>query len=188
MLSTWGLTEVDEVDYEMNHYDAALHLAEGRHQVRVAFGDFVASDQLNFADRDTKVLSYRYWWEPLNLFVRLSRGEYFFGDKGTRADAYRYFGDVTVGVFFEQNEDDESFGGIAVSIPLLANPARFGRVQAYGDARFRYSVKTRLNGDGGNALARFGAMLEPLPQYDLIDDLLDGDRAFPAYSRATVGN
>lgn len=180
-LVSLGRTEVDEVAYDLQHIDVAAHSPGGRHQLRIAYADFQPHDNLNFPSRETAVASYRFLWSQQNLSVRLGHGEFFYDDRGSTLDISRYFGDVSLGIFYKRRSDGEQLGGIELSLPLLASrPVKWKRVKFYGDPRFSHRIGTRIQGPGGRNVVTRGFMLEPLPQYDLIDDVLDGDRAMPS--------
>lgn len=181
-LLTAGRTEVDEVPYDIQHADWAVHSPSGRHQLRLAAAEFSPHDGLNFQSRSTAVASYRYWWSPKNLSVRVGYGEFFYEDSGATLDIQRFFGDVSLGLFYRRRQDGEQLGGFQVSLPLLASaPFSWKSVKVYGDPRFRHQLGTRIQGPGGQNVISRGFMLEPLPQYNLLDDVLDSDRAIPDY-------
>ncbi len=181
-LNTLGRTEVDEVPYDMLHLDWALHDSSGRHQLRLAWAEYRAVDDLNFADRRTRVVGYRHWWTAAELALRVDWGEFFFGDRGSRLQLDRYFGNVVVSLLYRRRENGEQDGGMQFSFPLTGEPLRWGRLRITGAPSWPYRLISTIDGPDGRNVVRRGFLVEPLPTYTLQRDLLDADRAFPAYA------
>ncbi|MBY8965061.1 hypothetical protein KHP57_05035 [Algiphilus sp. NNCM1] len=185
-LISHGESRIEEEPYVFTHADFALLLDGGRHRFRFAIGDYTPLDELNLPDRETRIAEYRFLWTKPQLFVELQRGDYFFGDEGTKVEVSRFFGDVNIGLFYQRDDDDNEQAGIAFSIPLTpGGETRVGPVVLSGDPDWRYTLSSTFNTDSGENLVRPTDLLEPLPSYSLVGDVLDRDRAVPAY---IIGN
>ena len=182
-LVTFGRTNISKLDYNFTHIDVAYMPGSGRHRLRYAYGDYKPLDSLNYMGRKTEIFEYRYFWVSKSLSASVAHGEFFYEDKGTRVELTRYFGDVTLGVFYRQNDDDQKFGGFSIGLPLTFGRPKLGPVVVTGAPRWNYSLGTSIDhpGNGGNVLTPF-VMIEPLPAYNLVRDVLDTDRATPAYA------
>lgn len=181
-LATFGRTTISRLDYDFTHVDVAYMPGSGRHRLRYAYGDYKPVDSLNYAGSKTEIFEYRYWWVSKSLSASIAHGDFFYQDKGTRVELTRYFGDVTLGVFYRQNDADQKFGGFSIGVPLTFGRPKIGPVVVTGAPRWNYSLGTSIDHPGkGNVLTPF-VMIEPLPAYNLVRDVLDTDRATPAYA------
>lgn len=181
-VTTLGETRIEELNYEFTHIDAAWLFGGGTHRLRIAYGDYEPFDDLNFRSRETRLAEYRYFWRKPELLVELQYGEYFFGDTGGKLELTRFFGDIAVHAFYQRDEDSNEMAGFGFTIPLAPNgEQRIGPVVASGAPAWRYDLSTTFNTPDGSNTIRPTALLEPLPRYSLISDVLDRDRAFPNY-------
>jgi hypothetical protein len=179
-LATAGFTEIDEVDYDFVHVDTAIHDPSGRHQLRLAYGKYEPEDDIFYLPRETMIASYRYFWPRKQLAVRASYGDYFYDDRGGKLEITRYFGNFAVRLFYQRDDDSLQRGGVGLSIPLgIGRGLRAGQFAINGSPRWEYAVGTAINHPAGVNLLSFGDLFEPLPEYNLIKDVLDGDRALP---------
>ncbi|MEQ9010053.1 hypothetical protein [Algiphilus sp.] len=183
-LATYGQTRIEELDYDFMHLEAALLLGGGTHRLRYAYGDYQPFDELNFQDRSTKIAEYRYFWRDPQVLFEVQHGEYFFDQEGTKLEVSRFFGDIAVHLFYHRDDDDREQAGFGFTLPLTpGREPRLGPVVITGAHDWRYAVSTTINDESGDNVLLPTFLLEPVPQYNLTDDILDRDRAFPAYVR-----
>ncbi|TJY61942.1 YjbH domain-containing protein [Sinimarinibacterium sp. CAU 1509] len=179
-LTTAGFTEIDEVNYGFVHIDSAIHDASGRHQLRFAYGKYEPEDDIFFLPHETRIASYRYFWPRKQLAIRASYGDYFYDDRGGKLEITRYFSDFAIRIYYQRDDDDLQRGGVGLSIPLgVGRGLRAGQFAINGSPRWEYAVGTTINHPSGVNRLTFGDLVEPLPEYNLIKDVLDGDRALP---------
>lgn len=181
-LATYGQTRIEELDYDFMHLEAALLLGGGTHRLRYAYGDYEPFDALNFPERTTKIAEYRYFWREPQVLFEVQHGEYFFDQEGTKLEISRFFGDIAVHLFYHRDDDDREQAGFGFTVPLTTSgEPRVGPVVATGAHDWRYAISTTINDETGDNTLLPTFLLEPLPQYNLTDDVLDRDRAFPGY-------
>ena len=72
--------------------------------------------------REERLLSYQYYFEPLNTNIKLTAGEFLYGDEGTMFSLERYFSDTAVKFDISQTtheiKGDHTVGRLTLSIPF----------------------------------------------------------------------
>lgn len=179
---TAGRMRYDEVDYNAIHNETALNLYGGIHQLRMVHAEYDAEEKFSFPDRSLQLYSYRFWWLWASSTLEVTYGDFFYGERGTRFTAKRYFGDTIVEAYWRREDRHHNFLGFGLSIPLTPRRSlTAGPLLVTGQPRFSDSIGTVVNDPSGRNLVRTDFMVEPKPEYNLITDYLDSDRMHPAF-------
>lgn len=125
--------------------------------------------------------SYRVHVPWLDLVGVVRGGQFFFEDRGFRAELSRFFGDTSIGVFYA--DTGRRILGIQMSVPLgPRRDMRPGLVQVRGARRWRVELNTVV-GERTNPLPGPIA-IPPLSPWNLDDIWLDAGRLDAGVQRA----
>ena len=179
--------------YTMNMYGALNMLSAGlceydyvgamdqliynynRHTVKLKVGYFEHKDYSNLT-KEIYLAKYTYNYTPMNLFLEVQAGKYWYQDTGFGLTVKRFFGDVAVSVNYLQtspeiqsiySEDTNKYIGLAIEFPLDFRKSKTSGkyFQLQGDNSWRYAQRTTVaRKDGRNAIVPFSG-------YDPIVDL-----------------
>ena len=125
--------------------------------------------------------SYRVHVPCLDLVGVLRGGQFFFEDRGVRAELSRFFGDTSIGLFYA--DTGTRILGIQISLPLTPRrDMRPGWVQVRGARRWRDELSTVV-GETTNPLPGPIA-IAPLSPWNLDEVWLDAGRLDAGVQRA----
>ena len=99
--------------------------------------------------REVFLGSYRYFFAPLDLSLKATYGKFWFGDTGLTAELKRFFGDVSVTLYYKNSETHEkikqSSAGISFEFPLtLRRDMKPGILQVKGTNEYDYTIQTSI--------------------------------------------
>ncbi len=128
----------------------AIWFVPGRDdQVRVRYTQVKTSDPLLASKLVHSNASYRWSYQPLNLWVELGYSKYVENDKGPSVRFSRWFGDVQAQAYMLRSER-ASFVGFQLAFPLT--PRKGMKTSSYthieGPGQFVYGLKTKLANQG----------------------------------------
>jgi hypothetical protein len=167
-----------ETDYQGIYNQTYLSSKDGEHAIGFKIGTFKkdnGNNNINIYEG-----SYRYFYEPLELFGKLSYGEYWNSDSGVSFELKRFFGDTAISL--EYRNLDNQYIGAKISFPLtprkIANSS-FGQIKGKSD--FEYGIKTTVNLDDGSnrLLPNGGKMIKS--DFELTNYYLNRDRLNSLY-------
>lgn len=173
--TTLGLFETDYYGILNQTYVSS---PQGVHAFNLKFGSFNKEDEDN---HNIYVGSYRYFYEPLELFTTISYGEYWYEDSGITLEFKRFFGDTAIS--FEYKNINNQYIGAKVSFPLttrkLAKASKLGQIKGKKD--FNYGIQTTIRlDDGTNRLIPSGGQI-PKSDFEIDSYYLNRDRLNSSY-------
>ena len=169
----------------------------GKHLLMVKLGYFkddlyqVMDKYSNSDIRKEMLISYRYYSEELNSNIKLTAGEFLYGDKGVSLSFRRFFGDMNVKfdlAYTEHNmRGDNKIAKLAISIPLGSKRYKTKYFDIEG-GNFNYERRKTVVTNHKTSYA------QPLHLKEIDNDLtlenyyLDGDRNHPSYVKNNINN
>lgn len=157
----------------------------GEHGLNLKLGSFEHNDLSN-DQRDLYIGSYRYFYEPLELFTEVSYGKYWNQDTGAAVSFKRFFNDTALALYYKNTTSDD-YVGFRLSLPLtLRKTHKAYYAQVKGKSDFNYGIRTTVNReDGSNQLNPAGG-IDPRSDFELNAYYLNRDRLNPAYIRGNI--
>ena len=137
-------------DYYAVMNEAMWNPGRGHHRLRTRVGHF--EHESNDSDsRNIWLGSYRYLYDPLDLYVEATAGQFWFEDQGATIELTRLFGDTAITLFYK-GTDMEDAGGLQITIPLTPRRDMYPRrLQVRGLQRWSHGVQTTIR-DAGNTI------------------------------------
>ncbi len=196
LLPWTNLFQVGIFDNELQgvSWESAMSDKSGKHLFMLKFSylDDKIYEQIDRYDdtniRAEKLFSYRYYLEEYNANVKLTAGEFLYGDTGVSLSLERYYSDIIVRFDIAQTDHtlrgENTIAKLALSIP-------FGPKKRYktdyldiegGDLTY-IRRKTVLNNDG-NAYAQPHHLKEIDNSFTIENYFLDKGRSNPSYIKA----
>lgn len=175
-----------ETDYYGVMNQSNFTSTSGEHGFNLKVGTFKTKDQANNKNRDNKeerdiyLGSYRYYYEPLDLYTEVMYGQYWDQDRGTTLQFKRFFDQTSVAFYFK--DVGYKYAGFTVSIPLTTRKSYNTKLaQIKGKKDFSYGLRTTLNeASGGNIQRPYGGII-PESDFDVVNHYLDRDRLNSSY-------
>ena len=137
----------------------SLTYAKENHTLGVKYAYYQSDDYLfmpgvygaHIVKRHLLLGSYSYYYDDYDTLFEVSGGQYFNKDRGFEVKAKRYFGDTSVGFFYQKA--DEQYVGISLEVPLTPRKSKDGFLQLKGKNDYSYGLRTTVNDeDGRNTL------------------------------------
>lgn len=127
----------------------AIWFVPGRDdQVRVRYTQVKTSEPLLASKLVNSNASYRWSYQPLNLWIELGYSKYVENDKGPSVRFSRWFGDVQAQAYMQRSER-ASFVGFQLAFPLTPRKGmQTGFTHIEGPGQFTYGLKTKLAKQG----------------------------------------
>ncbi len=101
--------------------------------------------------------TYSYYSNQFDTLAEYTYGQFYNQDYGFEVKAKRYFGDVAIGLFYQQT--DEKYVGISLDIPLTPRKVADSYLQIKGKSDYNYQVRTTVDDqDGANTLKPAGVL------------------------------
>lgn len=127
----------------------AIWFVPGRDdQVRLRYTQVKTSDPLLASKLVYNNASYRWSYQPMNLWVELGYSKYVENDKGPSLRFSRWFGDVQAQAYMQRSER-ASFVGFQLAFPLTPRKGmQTGFTHIEGPGQFTYGLKTKLAKQG----------------------------------------
>ena len=162
-----------------------LTTTSGEHGLSLRVGTFQNRDSNIKDDRDIYLGSYRYFYEPLNLFTEVTYGQYWNQDKGPKIEFKRFF-DQTAVSFYVQDVGYK-YAGVRVSFPLTTRKLYNSKIlQLKGKSDFNYGIRTTLKEPSGGNIQRPNGGIIPKSDFELASTYLDRDRLNGSYIRNNI--
>jgi len=134
--------------------------------------------------REEKLISYRYYLDSLNSNIKITGGEFLYGDRGVSLSLKRYFSDMSVAFDIAKTEHDfkgsHTVGKLTLSIPF-GTTKRFKSkyVDVKGDY-LTYNRRKTITTNGSN-ISQPHHLKEVNNNFTLEKYYLNNDRFTPAY-------
>ncbi len=134
--------------------------------------------------REEKLISYRYYWDSLNSNVKITAGEFLYGDRGVSISLKRYFSDMSVQFDIAQTEHNfkgsHKVGKLTLSIPLGSNKRFKSRYLDVKGDYLTYNRRKTITTDGSN-ISQPHHLKEVKNNFTLEKYYLNNDRFTPVY-------
>lgn len=162
-----------------------LTTASGEHGVALKVGSFQHRNSNITDDREFYLGSYRYFYEPLNLFTEVMYGQYWNQDKGTTLEFKRFFDQTAVSLYVK--DVGFKYAGITVSFPLTTRKLYNSKIiQVKGKNDFNYGIRTTLQEPTGGNIQRPNGGIIPKSDFELASTYLDRDRLNGSYIKNNI--
>jgi len=176
-------------DLEGISLESGVSDTSGRHHLLFKIANLKDSmDELDrYTDdkREERLLSYRYYLDDLNSNIKITAGEYLYGDKGASISLERYFSDISFKFDLSHTEHylkgENNLAKLTLSIPL-GTQKRFKT--KYFDLKggdITYEKRKTLVSVGSNSYALPHHLKEVDNSFTLEKYYLNNDRFHPAY-------
>lgn len=177
-------------------YESAISTTNGKHQLMVKVANMDDSlykdiDWYNNSNkREERLLSYRYYWNSFNSNIKLTAGQFLYGDKGVNVTLKRYFSDLTLKLDLGKTKHPlhgtNSVGKFTLSIPLGTDK----RIKtAFTDIKFgdlNYQKNKNIVSNGEISYAKPFHTKEVSNSFSLENYYLDKGRLQPSYIKENV--
>ncbi len=162
-----------------------LTTTSGEHGLSLRVGSFKHKDNNIKDDRDVYLGSYRYFYEPLNLFTKITYGQYWNQDKGATVEFKRFFDQTAVSFYIQ--DVGYKYAGVRVSFPLTTRKLYNSKiVQLKGKSDFNYGIRTTIKETvAGNPQRPNGGVI-PKSDFELTATYLDRDRLNSSYIKNNI--
>ena len=135
--------------------------------------------------RNERLLSYKYYIEPLNANVKLTAGEFLYGDKGTMFSLERYFSDTSVSFDISETKHDikgsNTVGRLTLNIPFgSSKKIKTKYLDIQGDY-LTYNRRKTIVSKGERSYAQPHHLKEVENSFTLENYYLNNNRFHPAY-------
>jgi hypothetical protein len=177
-------------------YETAISDKSGKHQLMLKIANlddniYKEIDWYNDTNkREERLISYRYYWDTINSNIKLTAGQFLYGDKGVNFTFKRYFSDLTLNLDLGKTEHPRqgtnSVGKFSLSIPLGTDK----RIKtAFTDIKFgdlSYQKNKNLVSNGEISYAKPFHTEEVSNSFSLENYYLDKGRFQPSYIKENV--
>jgi hypothetical protein len=157
----------------------------GKHGIGLKLGSFQYKNRDMMDDIDIYLSSYRYFYQPLNLYTELMYGQYWNQDRGTTIQFKRFFDQTSVAFYLK--DVGYKYAGIEVSFPLTSRklyPSKILKIKGKSD--FKYGLRTTLKEPSGGNIQRPNGGLIPESDFELTNTYLDKDRLNGNYIQENI--
>lgn len=132
--------------------------------------------------------SYRYYFEPIDLYLTGTVGKFYDNDKGFSVELKRFFGDTAFSVFYKNSRtsegEDVQFGGVQIALPLtLRQDMKPYPLQLKGNNEWRYAQETKIVSPGSANSVSTSIGVNPQAPYNLEQVFYNRDRLSEPYIR-----
>jgi len=174
-----------QADYYGLFNQTNLTTTSGEHGFSLKTGLFQHKESNINDDREIYLGSYRYFYEPLNLFSEVMYGQYWNQDKGTTIQFKRFFDQTSVAFYVK--DVGYKYAGVTVSFPLTTRKLYNSKIaQVKGKSDFNYGIRTTLNEPTGGNVQRPNGGIIPKSDFELANTYLDKDRLNASYIRNNI--
>jgi hypothetical protein len=162
---------------------------DGTHRLAVKQAYVTSIDNRSQKAKNEAYLgSYRYYFNPLDLYLTGTGGRFFDNDTGFSAEMKRFFGDTAFTVYYKDSytaaREHVQVGGVQVAFPLT--PRRDMKpypLQLRGTDEWSYAQETRIVTPGGRNFVDTSIGVNPQPPFSLERVFYNRDRLSEPYIR-----
>ncbi|NEW60875.1 YjbH domain-containing protein [Sulfurovum sp. bin170] len=164
-----------------------LASTSGNHALSMKLAFLDNRDSIESDERKVYLGTYRYLYEPFDLFGEVTYGQYWNQDRGFTLKLKRFFDDTEISFYYTKAEFHQYIGA-RVSFPLtfrkIAKASSFGQIKGKSD--FNYGLRTTIReSDGSNRLAPSGGIV-PKSDFELESYYLNRDRLGASYIKEHI--
>ena len=152
---------------------------------------YIASDDTQASHDNNEVYlgSYRYYYDPLNLYMTGTAGKFYDNDKGFSVELKRFFGDTAFSVYYKnsrtQANEDVQVGGVQIALPLtLRRDMKPSLLQVKGSDDWSYAQETKIVSPGSSNSVDTSIGFNPQTPYNLERVFYNRDRLSELYIRS----
>ena len=187
-----NLVQVGQFDKELTggSFESSISTLDGKHSLLLKathLKDKLYQDMDRYKDeyRDEQLLSYRYYIEPLNANIKLTTGEFLYGDKGTMFSLQRYFSDTTVQFDISKTKHEfkgnHTVGRLTLNIPFgSSKKVKTKYLDIQGDY-LTYNRRKTIVSKGERSYAQAHHLKEVENSFTLEKYYLNNTHFHPAY-------
>ena len=171
----------------------------GNHTLKLKLGYFEQFQDGNaeeefwfgkFEHRSIYLARYSYLLQDYDLLGEVRGGKYWNQDTGFDVTLKRFFGDVSISLFYQQSngsnklhsEQTDRFAGMGIELPLTLKRTpvyRYGQLR--GTNAFRYGLRTTIMRDDGSNRIITSGTVDPRTGFEVEDYFLNRNRMQPGY-------
>jgi len=188
-----NLFQVGQFEKELKgfSYESAISDSSGKHQLMLKIAN-LKDDIYNTIDwyhntdkREERLLSYRYYWEGLNSNIKLTAGQFLYGDQGVNFTLKRYFSDLTLQLDLGRTDHklrgESNVGRLSLSIPFGPNRRIKTDFVDISGGEFTYQKRKNIVSKGVSSYAKPFHTEEVSNSFTLDEYYLDRGRFQPSY-------
>lgn len=152
----------------------------GEHGFNLKLGTFKDKNDNTWNDRDIYLGSYRYFYQPLNLYTEVMYGQYWDQDEGATLQFKRFFDQTSIALYYK--DVGYKYAGFELNIPFTwrkLQKASIGQIKGKSD--FSYGIRTTLKEPTGGNVQRPNGGIIPKSDFELNSYYLDRDRLNGSY-------
>jgi hypothetical protein len=152
----------------------------GEHGFNLKLGTFKDKNDNTWNDRDIYLGSYRYFYQPLNLYTEVMYGQYWDQDQGATLQFKRFFDQTSIALYYK--DVGYKYAGFELSIPFTwrkLQKASIGQIKGKSD--FSYGIRTTLKEPTGGNVQRPNGGIIPKSDFEVSSYYLDRDRLNGSY-------
>jgi len=187
-----NLVQVGQFNKELTggSFESSISTLEGKHSLILKvthLKDKLYQDMDRYKDeyRDEKLLSYRYYIEPLNANIKLTTGEFLYGDKGTMLSLQRYFSDTAVQFDISKTKHEfkgnYTVGRLTLNIPFGSSKKIKTKYLDIQSDYLTYNRRKTIVSKGERSYAQPLHLKEVENSFTLEKYYLNNNRFHPAY-------
>jgi len=172
-------------------FESAIQDSDGKHlwMLKLAYLNDDLYQQIdrysNTDKRFLKLLSYRYYWNEINSDIKITGGEYLYGDRGINLSLKRYFNDVTMLIDLSRTNHplrgENTVGRLSISIPLGGKKRWSTDLIDVEIGDLDYERRKTVVSSGDKSFAQPLHLKEVENSYTLENYYLDKGRLHPSY-------
>jgi len=188
-----SLVQIGQFDKDLTggSFESSISTLEGKHSLLLKVthlkDKLYQKDMDRYKDeyRKERLLSYKYYIEPLNANIKLTTGEFLYGDKGTMLSLQRYFSDTTVQFDISETEHtlkgSNTVGRLSLNIPFgSSKKIKTKYLDIQGDY-LTYNRRKTIVSKGERSYAQPHHLKEVDNSFTLEKYYLNNNRFHPAY-------
>lgn len=157
-----------------------------QHTFKVKLGYFEHKDYSS-VHKEVYLAKYTYNYRPLDVYLEVQGGKYWYQDTGYGLSVKRYFSDLAVSVNYLQTSPEGHFGfsesnnkyiSLAIELPLAFRKSKSNGkyLQLQGDSSWRYAQRSTIDrNDGTNTIVPFSGY-DPRMDLESEDYLMNRNR------------
>ncbi len=179
----------DTDNQNLNFYGAMDQLLFnfGSNTFKFKVGYFQSKDDSAYT-REVYLAKYSYNYSPMDLYLEVEGGKYWYQDTGFSVDVKRYFNDVAVSLYYLQtkpeyeilgSESTNKYVGLQIELPFSFKKSKLNHryLQVKGDSAWRYQQQSSiLRNDNTNTIAHFKSGYDPMMSIESEDYFTNRNR------------
>ncbi len=166
----------------------SLTYTNGNHTLSAKYGYLQQRDKeywrVKAETRELYLGTYSYYSDKFDTIAEYTYGQFYNQDYGFEVKAKRYFGDVAIGLLYQQTT--QKYAGISVEIPLTPRRVADSWFQIKGKNDFSYQVRTTVDDDDGRNTLEPGGVIRAGREFDIERRFLNKNRLSSDYIKKHI--